>query len=101
MYILMWRPYELHFLVWFLLVTVQFSRTAFFFKFVFCAPVVCEICGSHTKVAEDSFRSPELLHHVIRQIVTNTLKDHHRLLDPQDKGLQSMELLGNTSNTTH
>ena len=52
MYILMWRPYELHFLVWSLLVTVKFSSTGFLF--VFCAPVVCEICGSHTKVAADS-----------------------------------------------
>jgi len=36
-----------------LLATAQFSSTVLFL-FVFGSPVVCEICGSHTKVAEDS-----------------------------------------------
>jgi hypothetical protein len=74
----------------------QFNFQALFFCF-WCTCSLQELWPPHQSCWR--FRSSELLHHVIRQTVTNIWKDHLRLLYPQDKGLRSMELLGKYTKT--
>jgi len=66
MYTSMWRPYELHLLVWLLLVTVQFSSTAFYFICFWCTCSLRDLWFPHQSCWR--FRFSALLHHAIRQI---------------------------------